>query len=564
MGSSATFTSQAPNHDSRHNDRAPWSSRRYALKPRHAAACAVLAGLFLVLNYVPLRQTDLWSHVALGQWITRHGRLPAEDPLLPLAEGMPLVDSAWLSQVILAKVVSRGGAVWLSNLFAMVVLVTTLFWARTHYLRTRRFGTTAVATALTLVFGFSRLATMRPEIFGGLCFALLLWMLAQGSPDDRNHPLRLAPPESWSPRWFFLPALFALWANLHGSMIVGFAVLGCCVVGEAIEVLWQQRRILAVLADRTTRRWIVLTELCLAASLLNPYGGGLLVHVFTFAHHPAIAVISEWQPLVVLGVGGREFALSLVVLLVVFRQSRRRVLPTEVLLLAVFAVAAVMHVRMLTWYAPVVMLVLAPHLADISSRLVWPSRRRRAAARDRAASAGFVWAPTLVAGLMVWIAFALSGCGQALLGGQPRAAARLYSQDTPRGLTSYLDRHPAEGLVFNPQWWGDWLVWRGPEHLQVFMTSQMHMVPPHVWHDYQRVVNARPGWQVTLKRYAVSTVIVDPRREPWLAAAISREDGWTLAYQDEQAQLFRRTMQAPPVAGTPSGLKTAANAIASR
>src|SRR4051794_28999069 len=65
------------------------------------AAMVVFGLLTLLVNYVPLNHTDVWAHLAIGQWIVEHAALPTEEPLTPFAEsqGQPLV-SSWLAQVI--------------------------------------------------------------------------------------------------------------------------------------------------------------------------------------------------------------------------------------------------------------------------------------------------------------------------------------------------------------------------------------------------------------------------------------------------------------------------------
>ena len=64
---------------------------------------------------------------------------------------------------------------------------------------------------------------------------------------------------------WYVPLLFAAWVNLHGGWIVGLAVLGVWMLGDA----WQNRSV----------RWTLLLAavgaLALLATLFNPYGAGL-------------------------------------------------------------------------------------------------------------------------------------------------------------------------------------------------------------------------------------------------------------------------------------------------
>ncbi len=542
---------------------------RYALRTRHAVIIAIACMFFLVLNYLPLRATDLWGHVAYGQWILQNGSLPTEDPMLKLAEGMPVIDSAWLSQVIFAAV-ENIGAEALSNLFALTLLVAFVLLARGFYLQSRNTLVAVAGAMLVLAIGWSRLAMIRPENFAMLCFAALLWLIVSMRRKEQPSAGRrtmAARGRNWR-LWVGVPLLMALWANLHGSFVCGLVVLACFLIGRTIEVFWRNRRLMAVLADREVHLWLGLCELGTLATLINPYGENLLFHTLWFSANDNLRDVLEWQSLTFLNVGGREFALSWVLLLVVLRHSRRRVPVAHAMLLGVFSIAAVFGVRMISWYAPIFAFVLVPHLADLASRFVKRTatqrdnttlestpaafqrdfatpisvRSSRGAGREVSAKAAAAvsWKPTLTAILLVWTTFALSGLSRPLLGGDARSEGQLLGNSTPLALTEYLQAHPPRGQVFNPQWWGDWLATRGPVDFQPFMTTNIHLAPRNVWQDYQTIAFVEPGWQRSLDRYRVNTMIIDKQEQTMLASVMRQTDDWSLRYEDDQALVFVR------------------------
>src|SRR5262245_52048582 len=65
-----------------------------------AVFAGVLGAVYWRLSFRPLWQTDVWGHLAYGKLIWNAGALPVTEPLMPLAAGMPFVDSAWLSQLL--------------------------------------------------------------------------------------------------------------------------------------------------------------------------------------------------------------------------------------------------------------------------------------------------------------------------------------------------------------------------------------------------------------------------------------------------------------------------------
>jgi hypothetical protein len=535
----------------------PLLSRRYALGIEHVAVCGLFVFFMLYTSYIPLFFTDIWGHVEYGRWILEHGSLPTEDPFLVLGQGMRVVDNAWLSQLIFATTEMKLGADGLGSLFGVVVVAAYLFLARTFYLQSARLSLAVLGVFLAWSIGWSRHAIIRPEIFGVLCFSILLWLIVRrrqvrstakeqgGNPTDNVSDG--ATLQGWS-LWLGVPLLFMLWANLHGSFVVGLALLGCQTLGRAMEIGGRTWSIGAILGDRTFRRWVVLTELALAATLVNPYGMDLLIQTVQFSQNPNLRNILEWYPLKLIDLEGLHFSFSVVLLILALRFGRRRMAPGDVLLMTLLAVSTALTIRMIAWYAPVVTLVLMPQIADIVERL-WP--RRQAAAEDSAATTNWFtvrsFRYTLICLVPLELGFMLLPVVHSeLLGGTPRATKYIYNSGTPLKLTEYLRQNAPSGLLYNPQWWGDWLVKDGPAGIQVFMTTNVHLAPAQVWRDYMRISDGNSGWERTLDRYNVKTMVVDKKRQPQLAHLARRSAQWKLVREDDLSLLLGRKQSTAP------------------
>ncbi len=524
-------------------------SDRCAVELRHLLIVAGFAVGFLYFNYIPLYCSDLWGHVSYGNWILDHRALPTEDPYVRLADGVPIVATAWLSQVIFAVIERMGGAEGLSNAFAITVLLTFVVYARVFYLQTRRAGLACGGAFLVWLIDFTRHAVIRPEIFGTLCFACLLWLIVRADPGDSDAATDTRSDERvpWG-LWLGIPVLFAIWANLHGSFVVGFAVLGSFFLGRSLQVVWQIRQLSAVFADTWVRRWLLLTELAVAASLINPYGMDLLIHTMLFSSNPNLNDILEWFRLEMASLQGLAVGLSCLLLAVLLRHSHARVKPAFVIILLIVLTAVCLRIRMLTWYAPIVVLTIMPHLCDVLGRIAksQPSVSLSAlGSRLRGRSFRY----TLVAGLVAWVCFAFSPASRFVLGGKARDASHVYNSETPLGITEYLREHPPEGQIVNPQWWGDWMVWDGPPNLSVFMTTNsVHVVPSQVWRDYMAFATGQSGTERRLDRYRVTTIVVHKARQEQLAVQLRRMPGWKIAFEDDLGLVATRSKTAP-VAG---------------
>lgn len=520
----------------------PVLSARWALSWRHLLVCIWFGAFGMMLNYEPLYYTDLWSHVQYGHWILDHRALPTEDVFMPLAEGMPLVDSAWLSQAIFAQVDYWGGHEGLSTLYALTMLAAYAIFSRAFYLLTGRISLSLGGMALALFIGWPRYLVMRPEIFGLLAFAILFWLVVrenrlQAFDDDATSPEAPAPWDRWLP-FVGVPVLFVAWANLHGSFPVGIVLLGCYFLGRLIDVAWRTRDVQAVIADRGLRRWLVLGELALAATLINPYGMDLLISTVRFSQNPNLKDILEWYPLKLVDLEGLECVAGWILLIVVLRHSRRRVTAAEILLLLIFTAAVAKNIRMIAWFSPVLVLVMLPHAADILQRY-FPKRIAAPSESEQPVSGNLSFRYSLLSLLVIWMCFAFSPMSQPVLGGKVRKTERLYSSQTPYELTDWLQKNPPQGQIWNPQWWGDWLRLKGPADMKVFVTSQIHLIPPYVWQDYLRVFNMTGSWQQTLQRYRVTTMVIDKRLQPRLSAIVRREPNWKVAYEDDKALVMK-------------------------
>ena len=499
--------------------------------PRSYLLLTVLFGVvFLYYSYLPLFHSDIWGHVIYGEWILENGQLPESDPYLTLVDGVPVTCTAWLGQVIFAAAFRADGAEAVSVIFGVTNLATWLILTVACYLRCRSIWCAVAAAFFCWVAAWSRHAVVRPEIFGSLCFGILLLMIivrTQASQTSDN------PLSAFRNVLFNVGVglVFALWANLHGSFIVGFGVLGCQLLGRAIEVGVKSRSLMGILQDRDCWRWLVTCEVALLATLVNPYGIDLLIHTLVFPSNPNLQDVLEWFSLEMVSYEGIEIGFSWIVLAILLRFSRVSFRPADVLMLSIFCFATVLRVRMQNWYAPVFAIVLAPHIADVVSRagLRFPS--------DETRSPLNAWLALFV----IWVCFAVTPVSRPLLGGDERPADKLFGKATPVKLTQFLREHSPGGQVLNPQWWGDWLAAFGPADIDMLMTTNaVHIAPQRLWQDYMSVAQVGPSFEATLDRYRVNTIIVHKELQVQLERKTRSLVGWKIVYEDDLGLIAMR------------------------
>lgn len=483
-----------------------------------------MGAIFWFYNRQPLYHTDLWGHLAYGRFIWETGALPETEPFMPLAQGVPIVDTAWLVQVAGFLAIDRWGPAAIQFLHALAISVCFALLTATLYRRTNSFVFTLVGLGGFEALNWFQFQVVRPQMAGLVCCAVLLAVLSA----PRWHAII----------WVAIPVSFAVWANVHGSFAVGLGFLGLAVAGRAIDVWRRTKRLAAPAHDRRVRRLFLVTGLAAAAVLINPYGIGMYAEAFSFSRNPNLSKLLEWQPLALRSVQG-EIATGVALgLVVVLALSPRRIPAGEMLALVVLAAAALMTSRMLIWWTPVAAGLLALH-----AHAVWCRFRRYGTEGTNktygtATHGSRIW--MIVTAAFACVCFATTPFGQRLLLGREQQFVRCVSAQTPVAATAWLAAHPPQGQVFNSYEWGDYLVWAGPPNVKVFVTSQAHVVPRDVWIAYFDVIFCKPGWEALLDQYAVETVFVDKAKRGELIAKLRKDRRWSVGYEDGIAVIFSR------------------------
>jgi len=293
---------------------------------RQMASVLVMAAVFWYLTWIPLWHTDIFGHLHWGQWIWQNKSIPNSPLFMPLSEGVSCIDYPWLAQLVFFGAYTALGYEGLSLLYALTLIGVLGLLFAALFRATGRLWVAVPALAALYPILWPNLMAIRPQMFGALGFVMLL---------------HLALLRSWrAANWLLVPLLFAAWANMHSSFVMGAAVLVCRVVGAAIDAWRAERRFWAIFADDDTRRWFLVSELALMACLANPNGLDLMRDVLAFAGSPNLRDVNEWQPLNVRMLDGISFAASIVALVCLLRLSRRPVRGAEALMMLVFGVAA--------------------------------------------------------------------------------------------------------------------------------------------------------------------------------------------------------------------------------
>jgi len=173
---------------------------------------------------------DLPLHLSMGRYVLDYRKIPLQDVFSHTLAGQPAAQHKWLSQVLFAFVERSLG-------LGGVVLLCAVVIASALWLVYQRFRLERQSILIVLLVGFFVMATstvhwlIRPHVITFLFLAG--WMLVL----DQLRAGKLQ-------RWWQLPLMMLLWANLHGGFIAGFVTWFLYGVGVAWDVFCGKTRMM--------------------------------------------------------------------------------------------------------------------------------------------------------------------------------------------------------------------------------------------------------------------------------------------------------------------------------
>jgi hypothetical protein len=124
----------------------------------------------------------------------------------------------------------------------------------------------------------------------------------------------------------------------------------------------------------------------------------------------------------------------------------------------------------------------------------------------------------------------------------PKLKPEYNPEAYPEGALAQLTR-PGQ-RVFTHDEWGDYLIYKlWPQGTKVFVDGRSDFYGAKFELAYLDVLNVKYGWQQTLARYGIDTILM-PVDSP-LAGAVKESRRWRVVYDDGRAIVFRLAGETP-------------------
>jgi hypothetical protein len=464
-----------------------------------------------------LADADIGWHIRTGQWILDHHAVPHQDLYSFSKAGAPWYAWEWGSDVIFGALHRAAG------LKPVVLLAGVLIALFAWTLLRRMVGRGvhlmwAMIISLLGVGAASMHYLARPHLFTLLFLSISVWMI----DIDRKEMTERSARRLW-----LLVPLTVVWTNLHGGFLALIAVLGLTAVGSAVEA-W-----LGAKDFRPAIRYLALAASCAAASLINPYGYRLHMHVAEYLRSDWIRnTIQEFQSPVFRSENVLQFEalmlLGLVAAGMLFK-SRRIAEGLWIVYFAHMALGSARHI-------PIFVIVCAPVIAGEVSDWwrAWTGGAKKSSlfgivnqmSGELAGSFERVSAwPFLLVGTLVVM-----------------GAPIKWPKDFPPVIFPVEMVHAHEGLILNHRvltsdQWGDYLIYLNPQQ-KVYVDGRSDFYGPEVGNEYLRVTGGQWDWEQIVKKNNFESVLL-PTEVP-LCQLLKRDPGWRVEEDGGRAILLVR------------------------
>ncbi len=495
----------------------------------------LLIAVYLVSLGLPIFTADTWWRLRVGAWVVEHFDVPRENLFSFAAAHHPWIDHEWLTDALLFLVLDRVGPGWLLFLRG-VVLAAVL--ALLYRLMRRRGGVVpAIVLTAAAAVGLLHHGELGPMLFAWLLLCALVTLIED-------------PAWRQGRTFVLVPLLFLLWANMHGSFLIGLVLL----VAHGIGGLADSRR---GRGNGNHLGHLVAAALSIPLTWCNPYYWSLY----------SMGIGELWQLLASVPLRLRLLPWSFVTLAGVLtcgawlvialagRETRwRMVFPLILLTPLAWTMPAYLSLW-IVWATPTMM----EHLEQLAERIQHErtgyleeiagiSRFMRRIAQPFAALSRFD--RYLVHGNYAAMTMALAlayfsippGDTLAVLGTRVSGLTideLVPEQSFPRGAVhALLGAAGVESSVMSSMSWGGYVMWEGYPRLMPFLDGRDAAYPLDVVEDYDLFASAGPGWEEILERYEVDYLLWGT--SAFQVRALTAAGLWVPLYQDASSTVLGR------------------------
>jgi hypothetical protein len=458
----------------------------------------------------PISDADFWFHLKTGQYVFQNGQVPHAELFSFTYYGIPWVAHGWLSGTFFYAVYAALGLYPL--IFVFAILAALSFWI---VLKDTHVHPFILAGALLLgIWTVLPNIGVRPRVFTLLLASIFLVVLQNFARTGGGRRI-----------WLLIP-LMALWANLHGGFVIGWALILLTLIGIVLDA-WTAGDKLSLAWPRLKTLSIVLLG-CFLAALVNPYG----IRIYEPARR---ALSSSVYSRTVVDWISPSFQqpellplLALILLsIIAFALSPKKIKPSELLLFVATLYATLKAQRNMLLFA----VVAAPLMARYLQCWFESTPLSRTFSESQSSNRQGLLVALSVIMLLPLPLFI------ARLQSTAYAEPQQQRMKVPIKAVDYMRTNQLAGNTFTfPSIWGGYVIWELPSN-PVYIDGR-DVYPEQFVAEYVEMIRGRADWKGPFARYGVNLVLVE--QGSLLARQLDSANEWERVYQDEMSSVYKR------------------------
>ena len=455
----------------------------------------------VALQFAPplFQSLDFGWHLLAGQQIMELGEVPQYDAW-SFSSDQRWYNISWLWDVVIKLIEDAFG---LTSLFTLccLLLILTLFYLYKSLINIH--GVSVGASVVVVLLGtiiIKHNSLMRPQLLAHI----LMIFLGNALHKNRQQVIELKS-------LLVVPIIIAIWANFHGSFLIGLAMIFVYFICAIMEKNYTMVKVFFVLG--------AVSFLC---TFINPIGYEVYVGILRTTHSKFLGIISEWHP-----VSFKVFKFFLFYVLVFIicsnLQDKKILLPSKILalgglIMALLAVRSIPLMVILGASYLAMRLDSIPHFKVIEQRLKTFHHETIGVALIALVFLSYIY---------------LKSCNETRM---------LYSGSAaPIQEIEYVkDRYPGKRF-FNDYDIGGFIIYFGEGKIRHFIDGRAGTAfSDKLFAEFQLYRKDEEGWQAVIEKYDTFGAIISNKRLEKLARVRRFFANWKIVYRGDKATVFVR------------------------
>lgn len=457
--------------------------------------------LFTSLLY-PYRDKDWGWHYKYGEYLLTHGHLLIRDIYSWTLSTYAWINHSWLYDPLLYFLYNHVGYLGLSIVSALIAIICFHLLTKDFTLNYWQLGITAFFFSKLLETGIGE--GLRSQVLALLPLSMLMYLLKKTRSDAKFL--------NW------IPPLFLVWVNLHGSFAYGLAIVGVFFFCYFFEFKQYRKKLISI------------GLLTILMTMFNPFTYHSYLEVIRHTSNPYLQNVYEWLPIYdsCLDCNVPSFSIYLVILLfALVIKHKVEDLPYLIILFAL-GYQTITHRRYLPIFAISTLPLFLTFITNLKYRFLDLSRYK---------------ITTYLSFVLLLVTLEYN-----LLNRLPSYNFYTYTErdfckqlsPCPYDTINYLLDNPPAGKGFNFYDWGGYMIGKGfPAKL--FLDGRMHLWSVRGYTPFGDYIKMYYSGDVALfKEYDFDWILVQQGSLITQLIDEGKVGKWRLAYYDENGRYYVR------------------------